>query len=509
MSIGLKLGFPALVLASVGGCTNEGAVDSAPRPEPATSAASADPHAWLGTETLKTRSGTYEFKGGYPTPEAAKALHEQMLINRAAEVYLTQVPVVGIASTCKGLRQAGDGTSEPFVIWESLMDAKTLLLTANTETVYGLGCVDLKANGPTVLEAPPKMLGGVTDALQRYLVDVGPPGPDKGQGGKYLVLPPGYEGDVPEGYFVVRSPTNTVLVGVRGFKVDGKTDQAVALMKQLRLYPLSSTANPEPMQYVDGSGKAIDTIHPDNASFYEELDGVVQSEPADAFSPLERFQMESIGIRKGQPLSDEPAHRALLEEGARLGAAMARANSFASVDRGTYYYDDRQWQYIGDVPYTWMRDGVLEVDRRAYAYYMVLGNSPAMMDKNVGIGSYYLWTYKDASANPLDGGRNYKLTIPVNVPAKDFWSVLVYDALSRSQIQNSQKFPSVSLYTDPKKNPDGSVDVFFGPDMPAGQEKNWIQTVPGRGWFPMVRFYGPLPPLYDRTWKLPDVEPVS
>ena len=505
MSIGLKFGFPALGLALLGGCTNEGAVEPAPSSQSAASAGSTDAHGWLGTETLKTRSGSYEFKGGYPTTEAAKALHEQMVINRAAEVYLTQVPVVGIASTCKGLRQAGDGTSEPFVIWESLMDANTLLLTANTETVYGLGCIDLKANGPTVFEAPPKMLGNIMDALQRFLSDVGPPGPDKGQGGKYLLLPPGYEGAVPEGYFVVRSPTNTALVGVRGFKVDGKTDQAVALMKQLRLYPLSAAANPPPMQYVDGSGKAIDTIHSDNASFYKELDGVVQSEPAEVFSPLERFQMESIGIRKGQPLADDAPHRALLEEGARLGAAMARANSFASVDRETYYYDDRQWQYIGDVPYTWMRDGVLEVDRRAYAYYMALGNSPAMMDKNVGIGSYYLWTYKDASGTPLDGGRNYKLTIPANVPAKDFWSVLVYDALSRSQIQNGQAFPSVSVYSGPKTNPDGSVDVYFGPNTPEGQEKNWIQTVPGRGWFPMVRFYGPQPPLYDKSWKLPDV----
>jgi hypothetical protein len=153
-----------------------------------------------------------------------------------------------------------------------------------------------------------------------------------------------------------------------------------------------------------------------------------------------------------------------------------------------------------------LKDGVLQVDRRAYVYYMAVGNSPAMMAKNIGLGSYYLWTYKDGAGGFLDGAKNYKLHIPANVPAKDFWSVLVYDSLSRSELQNRQKFPSVSLYSGPKVNGDGSVDVYFGPTMPAGQEKNWIQTVPGKGWFPIFRFYGPLEPLFEKTWKLNDIE---
>jgi hypothetical protein len=131
------------------------------------------------------------------------------------------------------------------------------------------------------------------------------------------------------------------------------------------------------------------------------------------------------------------------------------------------------------------------------------------MYKNVGVGSYYLWTYKDAAGDHLQGENNYKLHVHANVPAKDFWSVLVYDALSRSELQNDQPFPSVSKYTGPKINTDGSVDIYFGPKMPEGQEKNWIQTVPGKGWFPLFRFYGPLQPLYDKTWKLPDIEKVQ
>ena len=161
------------------------------------------------------------------------------------------------------------------------------------------------------------------------------------------------------------------------------------------------------------------------------------------------------------------------------------------------------------MPYTFIKDGVLQVDRRAYVYYMAIGNSPAMMAKNIGVGSYYLWAYKDVAGNFLDGAKSYKLHIPDKVPAKDFWSVLVYDSLSRSQLKNGQKFPSVSKYTDPKVNADGSVDVYFGPEMPNGQEKNWIKTVPGKGWFPIFRFYGPLEPLFDKTWKLPDIEGIK
>ncbi len=492
--------FAAGICLAAAGCSSS--VSSTPK-------AGADPHGWIGTETVKTRFGDFAFKGGYPTPESAAALHDQLKFNRAIEVYLQDIPAVAIIESRRGLRDFGAKGSNQVVIWEQLMDAKTLVLTANTETVYGMGFLDLKGDGATVVEVPPKMLGAAMDTLQRNLVDIGPPGPDKGAGGKYLFVPPGYKGEVPEGYFVVKSPTYSACYFVRGFLVDGKTDQAVGLMKQIKVYPLAKAGSPPKMEFLNGSGQPIDTIHSDDITFFEQLSQLVNEEPADVFTPLERFYMQSIGIEHGKPFNPSAKDRALLSDAARAAAAMARTNSFASTDRGTYYYDDRQWQYVGDAQYDFMKDGVLEVDRRAYAYYMAVGNSPAMMSKNVGVGSYYLWTYKDAAGQFLDGAKNYKLHVPANVPAKDFWSVLVYDALSRSELQNDQKFPSVSMYGNPKTNADGSVDIYFGPTMPPGQEKNWIQTVPGKGWFPIFRFYGPLQPLYDKTWKLPDIEIAS
>jgi len=264
------------------------------------------------------------------------------------------------------------------------------------------------------------------------------------------------------------------------------------------------------MEFLNASRKEVDTIHGDNFSFYEALAQLVNEEPAEVFTPLERFYMQAIGIEHGKEFNPDEKTKKLLNDAARYGAATARANSFASTDRSTYYYDDEQWQYVGgDGNYTYMKDGILQVDLRAYGYYMAIGNSPAMMAKNVGFGSYYLWAYRDKAGAYLQGEKTYKLHIPANVPANQFWSVVIYDAISRSQLRNGDPFPSLSMYTGPAKNADGSVDIFFGPKVPAGQEKNWIKTVPDHGWFPIFRFYGPLQPLYDKTWKLPDIEKVT
>ncbi len=353
------------------------------------------------------------------------------------------------------------------------------------------------------------MLGFLQDGLQRYLADIGPLGPDKGHGGKFLVLPPGFQGSVPDGYFVSHSPTYSVTFAVRGFQVDGKTDQAVALMKQIRIYPLEKASSPPPMEFMNGSRKEIDTLFPDSLRFFELLAMLVDEEPLDSFGPLERSMMQAIGIEKGKSFAPDAAMKALLSEAARLGGAMARANTYDSPAPGIYYYPDRKWQAVpGGMTYKFEHDGAPQIDARNNVYYMAAGNSPAMMERNVGQGSQYLWTYRDAAGDYLDGARNYRLHVLPNVPAKNFWSVVVYDALSRSELQNGQPLPSVSSYSAPHVNADGSVDIFFGPNVPKAKG-NWIQTVPGRGWFPIFRFYSPAEPFFDKTWKLEDIVAVS
>lgn len=467
----------------------------------------AEPHGWLGNETLKTRFGDFEFKNGYPAGDAAQRLEDLQTINRATEVYLAQLMPVSEIALRQGLRAFGATKPTQVVIWEKLMDPKTVLLTANTETVYGISHLALLADGPTVVEAPPHMLGFLQDGLQRYLADIGPLGLDKGNGGKFLVLPPNYKGSVPDGYFVVHSPTYSVTFAVRGLQFDRKTDQAVRLMKGIKIYPLAKAAMPPKMQFLTGSGKNIDTLFPDNFHFFELLAMLIDEEPLDSFDPTQRAMMQAIGIEKGKPFKPDAKVRALLSEAARLGGAMARANTYKST-LGAFFYPDRKWQGIPDgMNYTFTRDGAPQIDARNNVYYMAAGNSPAMMEKHVGQGSQYLWTYRDADGNYLDGTKNYRLHILPNIPANNFWSVVVYDSLSRSELQNGQDLPSISSYTKPRVNADGSIDIFFGPQAPKNKG-NWIKTVPSKGWFPIFRFYGPAEPYFDKTWKLEDIVAV-
>ncbi len=467
-----------------------------------------EPHGWLGNETLKTRFGDFEFKNGYPVGDTSQRLRDLQMLNRATEVYLTQLMPVSEIALREGLRAFGAKKPTQVVLWETLMDAGTVLLTANTETVYGISHLALKDDGATVIEAPAHMLGFLQDGLQRYLADIGPLGPDKGKGGKFLILPPIYEGDIPEGYFVVRSPTYSVTFAVRGFQVDGKTDQAVGLMKGTRIYPLAKAAAPPKMEFMNGSGKEIDTLFPDNFRFFELLAMLVDEEPAESFDPTQRAMMQAIGIEKGQPFRPDARTKGLLSEAARLGGAIARANTYRHVPGG-YFYPDRKWQGVPEgINYTFTRNGAPQIDARNNVYYMAAGNSPAMMEKHVGQGSQYLWTYRDAEDHYLDGAKTYRLHILPNVPANNFWSVVVYDSLSRSELQNGQALPSVSSYSKPRVNADGSVDIFFGPEAP-DEQGNWIKTVPGKGWFPIFRFYGPAEPYFDKTWKLEDIVAVS
>ena len=466
-------------------------------------------HSWLGTETLKTPLGDFEFRNSYPAGDSTQRLREALLFNRAVEAYLVQMHGVSWYRVWKGVAEAGSGAPNQLVIWETLMDSATLLLTGNTETVYGLCALDLKRDGPVVIETPPMMLGGFSDFWQREIMGIGPTGIDKGTGGKFLVLPPDHDGPVPDGYLSAKASTYGVVMGVRGFQVDGKTDQAVALMKTTRIYPLAKASNPSAMTFVNGSHQEIDTIFSDSDQFFDDLAWLIEREPHDVIPSHERFQIAAIGIEKGKPFRPDAGRRKILDEAARFAAAIARANSFASEDEARLVYLDRVWEsaFVGGSA-SWDSQGYVNTDRRAGFAYIAIGMSPAMVEKHIGAGSQYLWTPRDGSGAFLDGGKVYRLHIPPNIPVKNFWSVVAYDSDSRSILRSRQSFPSVSTYTGPQSNSDGSIDIYFGPEAPTGKEKNWIQTMPDKGWFTLFRFYGPLEAFFDKTWRPDDIDEV-
>ena len=240
---------------------------------------------------------------------------------------------------------------------------------------------------------------------------------------------------------------------------------------------------------------------------------MVQYEPLSAFTTEELGLLKAVGIEKGKEFKPDARMQKILADGVKLGDGMAKAIAFANRDHESKIYPDRHWETVFIGGYKFERDGARLFDARTLFHYTAIVVTPAMEAKMVGVGSQYLSTYKDASGAYLDGGQNYKLTLPAGIPAKDFWSVTVYDAETRSLLQNGMLKPSVSLFDQPDVNADGSVDVYFGPQAPEGAadglQKNWVKTLPGQGWFTYIRIYGPLEPFFEQTWKPDDIVKVD
>jgi hypothetical protein len=456
---------------------------------------------------VETRLGQLNFFDGFPDKATADKLFDNLDFQRAVQAYLLAIPAVNQVANRNAIRTLGPvNTVVP--IFEELLDSRSIFLTANDNTVYSWAWIDLK-NGPIVLEVPPKVLGTINDLWFRWVIDVGITGPDKGEGGKYLLLPPGYTGEVPSGYTVVRSPTFNLWVPWRSFLVNGDPKPGVELVKKFtKIYPLTDTNNPTPLNFVDMSGKPFNTVAPADYRFWEFLSQAVQEEPSESLDQIRLGYYAAIGIEKGKPFAPDARMKKILTEAAAVGDATARAIAFHRRDKNAYYYANSHWElpFIGGYQFQ-TQPGVLNLDAYIYYYFMATGVTPAMEEKMVGRGSQYAWTARDAQGNPLDGGKSYRLHLPPNVPVKDFWSVILYSNQTRSMIQTDQRFPSVSSQTKGLlSNPDGSVDVYFGPKAPAGKEKNWIQTIPGTGWNTILRLYGPLEPWFNQSWRPGEIE---
>lgn len=343
------------------------------------------------------------------------------------------------------------------------------------------------------------------------LTDLGNAGPDKGRGGKYLILPPGYTGAVPEGYFVFKSPTFGNLVLGRGFMKDGSTQAAVEGIKAgMRVYPLSQAGTPQPAKFVELSGREMNTVHANDVRFYEELNQIVQEEPEDSYGRDMMGLFNAIGLVEGQPFAPDARMKKILTDAVAVGNAVARSIDFRNRATEARIYPDRHWNtpFIGG-SYQWLtKGGARNFDARTMFFCAATVNTPAMAVAMPGAGSQYASANLDAAGQAFDGGKTYRLRVPAQVPVKDFWSVVLYDTQTRSMLQTDQQFPSLSSQTQPKANPDGTVDVYFGPVRPAGGA-NWVQTVPGKSWFTIFRLYGPLQSWFDKTWKLPDIERVA
>lgn len=454
-------------------------------------------------DRLETVFGTMDFFDGMPLPDTVTRSYDVLDLLRGIEAFLNCVPGASMVAMRRGLRSIGIDSHTIGCLAPRCTSAP-LVLTANTETTYGMTCLALAQDGPTVVEAPGNSLCFVNDLWQCHVTDMGIAGPDKGEGGKYLFLPPGHDGAVPEGYFVVRPPTFSSWVLLRALSgMEG--------LLQSRIYPLSAAADPPEQRFVNFAESDFNTIHANDFSFFEEIDTLVQEEPPEALDPERAGQLASIGIVPGKPFRPDDRMRSILDTAARIASGIVRTLAFKPRDPGFYYYPGSSWKnpWPSRSHEFLSPEGARWLDARAVFHYVGAGTSPAMAAASVGAGSQYAYTAEDSTGAWLDGARNYTLTLPHGIPAKNFWAVNVYDPQTRSLLRTDHPYPSVNNLSEAVRSGDnGDTVIHFGPTAPEGREGNWVQTVPGKGWFVLLRLYGPLESWFDHSWRPGEIEPA-
>ena len=502
-------------------------------------------------DRVETSIGTLEFEDGAPSAETARRVYDALDFTHALNAYNNSFRGASAYAIAKGLESIGAGYND-VTIFSELMDASSLFLTANAETVYYMSVVDL-TNGPMVIEQPSAALGTINDMWFSWVIDIGRPGPDRGLGGKYLIVPPGYDGPLPEGgYFVAHSKTEHVLYAARSFLVDNDPRPAVENIKanmKIYLYAPGSYGTsiaealkgevklaPEPKvpetKFVEASGLSFNTIPPTDYGFFEMINENVQNEPATSYEVELAGQLAAIGIEKGKPFAPNEQMKRILSDAAKVGNGFGRALNwrFAQAHPDWAYYPGSHWGNMlfeggafFETPPPLFEDGMFKplpptgartLDSRTAFYYAYTLDSPAMIMRIPDVGSQYLMGFLDADGEPMDGAKTYKVILPKDIPARAFWSFTLYDNQTRSMLQTPQKYPRAGSQSYPspaaEPNSDGATTVWFAPEQPDGVERgNWIQTLPGKGWFTILRLYSPLPSFFDKSWRPSEIELVK
>jgi len=505
--------------------------------------------------------GTLEYKDGAPSQATANKVYDNLDLMHGVEAFVNAYQGASTYAIWKGFNDASIPDNS-VLIFSELMDSKSLFLTANADTVYFWTIIDV-SKGPMVVETPPLCLGVIDDMWWQWVTDVGLPGPDRGAGGKYLFLPPGYKGDVPDSGYIVKKVRTTRLQFLgREFLENNDPSRPVELIKKtLKIYPyqpggygtsiatglegkvpLLRSPNGQldwaflrpqpPAKFVEGSGKVMNTIPPSDFSYFEMINEAVQREPADSLSPEILGSLAAVGIVKGKPFNPDARMKKILSDAAAIGSATGRTlNWRARESEGFAYYPGSAWinmLFVGGYQFEtpppqvsstgvitpYPPTGARTLDSRTAMFYYATGITPAMCMRLTEIGSQYLGAFVDSKGEYLDGGKTYKITLPPNIPAAKFWSFTVYDNQTRSMLDTPQRFPRAGSQSYPTPaavaNPDGSTTVYFGPTKPAGvKDGNWIQTVPGKGWNTLLRFYSPLEPFFSKTWRPGEFELVK
>jgi hypothetical protein len=463
-----------------------------------------------------------------PTEESSRILMDELLFQRATQSYLWALPLINTLGMKYGSEKIFGAGYNVLPIWKKRLDAKTLVTTPNSDVIYAMSYVDLGRDGPLVFEAPPNLQGILLDFWQRpipvdggkFAGDVGLPGPDTGKGGKFLILPPGYAEDVPSGYYVYRSSTNNVFIFLRAFYQDPENlEPAVALIEKSRVYPLSGKSAAKQMLFPDASGVPANMLPSNDSTVFDQLKQLIDSEGPHLADADSLGMLASIGIVKGKPFNPDEKTRAILGHAARTAYKMSRVIGFKDhvSGRSLKIYQDRRWvnpmadatpdkpSGLFDLAWRRTQEGYLDLDTRIWFFTDYYSVSPGMLSQIPGKGAKYMIAFTDSEGLNLSGAKSYSLRLPAGIPAANFWSVTLYEAENASGLANGQPFPSLGSRDNPMSNTDGSIDLYFSPEAPQGKQTNWLATVPGKGYFVILRLYGPLEAAINKSWKPGDI----
>jgi len=468
------------------------------------------PKPLAGSETVKTRIGELKFELGVPAEETVARLYDELDFQRAVQAYLWASPIVAFEQSRINHMKSSGATDGDMVTYQGYRNVG-VWLTANATTPYVLGFADLTKTGPLVIELPAGAGAGmIDDAWQRPVTDLGQSGPDKAKGASYLVTGPEQVIKDPQADFTVRSQTNNIIYMYRVLETDPK--KAEQLKKSVRIYPYATRFNPPKTKFLTPKDnvKLALNIQPRGMDYWRRLHEILQREPVAERDRFFMAMLRPLGIKLGYPFKPGDRQTKILTEAAFVGEAMARITSFDKRFKGALYRNDARWDVVIQVTPKQDVDGTSQIDERLSYTYEAMLTSEGMVSQTPGVGQAYLGAYRDSKGRALDGGKTYRLIVPPNAPAKQFWSVTAYDADTRTLVKNKQKRADrSSRMKDLKTNKDGSTEIWFASQAPKGKESNWIPTVPGRSWFAYLRLYAPLEDYFSRKWALGDIEQVK
>lgn len=456
----------------------------------------------MAEEIVDSRIGplsfTHDFENGYPTAATQEKLFDEMDFQRATQAYIWGLPIVAFAQWQKEHEETFGAASGDIVYYPNLED-KYGLLTANATTPYALSFINLSDTGPIVVDMPDAEVRGAMHSMwQIGLIQMTEPG-------RYVFHAPGTEAPIVENATVVESSTNSIFFGIRLLAVG--EEQQTRDLEGIRIYPLSGGDPSKPTNVIAVDGREWQGWQPRGLAYFEVLADILLREPVAERDRFFMAMLKPLGIEIGQPFAPDDRQKEILTDAALVGEAMAKANDFFNPRlEQSHYADGSRWEIATTSPVDQRWEHYDALDGRAAWFYEAVTNDAAMQSQTPGKDQIYLGSYRDADDDWLDGGTNYTLTVPPNVPAAEFWSLTVYDVSTRANIRNDQHVADKSSRMELDQNGDGSVTLYIGPDEPAAGTANWIPTVPGKAWFPYFRFYSPTEAYFDRSWVLPNIE---